>query len=106
MRIDENPGYLAAIERIALMLRNARRAGLDCRFRLPPKEAMVIAPLEALLPRLALNDDALTVGKAICLSLDDEGGASVFMLCIALEHAGYECPRVGLGELGLVAGRA
>ena len=57
--------WLTQCAKLREILMDARRSGLDVRFRLPPKEIVVLVPLEALLDRIACNDDSLMVGRAL-----------------------------------------
>lgn len=101
------PGYIAAAEQLLDAARHwiASHPGAPMpRFRMPPRELRVAAPLVALGPRLCLNDSARAL-VAHVLEHEPEGGYSVHMFAAALDVLGYEPERCGLAELGLrVAG--
>lgn len=104
-KLELPPGYAEACEDMTRVLRAWLEKHPDCRprFRLGPDDVWIVAPLDTVLPRVCLNDDA-----RVCAELVDEvarirsgDGATLFMFGIVLQTAGVPYERTSLAGLGL-----
>lgn len=98
--------YVAQIERMARDLCEAHAEGQAVLFAMPPKEIMVIGELAQVGERFARSEDARRLVQKFIRDAPDSQSPTVFMLGLALDHAGIPCDIVSLGQLGLSHGRA
>lgn len=93
--------YIARIKSMAEALRAAREAGQDLRFVMPPQKFMLIGDLADVGERFARSEDARRLLQTFIAEAPPGEAPTVFMLQLALEHAGIACETVDLAALGV-----
>ena len=96
---DFPPDYVAATMRMSKALRAAVARGRDPRFRLPPRDVWLAAPLDAAAAHVCANEDARALVPALMHAAN--GQATCMMLVAAIEHAGIGYETATLAEMGL-----
>ncbi len=94
------PGYVAGVQELAKVLRAGLARGLQPVFRMPAHEIMVIGTLEGIGKRFACNDDARALVKEM-LQAPVEGGATIFMMRVALDLTGVKVLPCTVKDLGV-----
>jgi hypothetical protein len=97
------PGYIAAAEQLleAARMWIASHPGAPLpRFRMPPRDVFVAAPLVAIGDRLCLNGSARDLVEYV-LEHEPLEGFSVAMFSAVLDMLGYEPERCTIADLGL-----
>lgn len=91
--------YVAFILRMVDVLRAAVARGERPTFRFPSDDVMFIAPLDDVAHTVCVDDAARRLVAPLVEAAD--GGATCFMLQVALKRAGLEYKTASFAELGL-----
>ena len=100
------PGYVAGIDRAERLTRawlDRNRKGERPRLRMADSSIFVVAPLDAIAPRVAANARA---SQLIAYLLRLEPELTVFMLRVAAVRIGLPIETVSLSDLGFAVGQA
>lgn len=94
-------GYIKTVEALDGIVRASLECGYLPHFRMPPKGIALVAGLDQIGHRLAVNDDAHAIIALALEGVPIQKVATVTMLAVVLEKNEVEVEYVGLSELGI-----